>query len=143
MSRLEREFMCYIIHKWCVVCVQEILRDSEAMHNSRPLLFMPHCSSQQVGETAMLGRRRQRGRLALSSSSARGFFTAGVASSDRFFIKPTPSSDVRALISPEPLLTPLTCAQTQEFSVMTSLTASGCVFQVCSPGLDVLKRREQ
>lgn len=44
----------------------------------------------------------------------------------------------RAFINPTPLLTfsePITCAQTHEFSVITSLTASGCVFQVCSPGL--------
>lgn len=66
--------------------------------------------------------------VALSAAAAAergGFFAAHTVSSDTFFINPMilPVIFDRASINPTPLLTfpgPFTCAQIQEFSVLTS-----------------------
>lgn len=85
----------------------------------------------QARERAVLGGQRRR-RRSLNSSGGEGLL---LVSSDRFFIKPAPSSDVwQSSHQSHTSADPLQGRKDARALVMTSLTTSGCVSHVCSPG---------
>ena len=89
MSQFARLFVCCIFHPWRVLCVQEILGDTGA----KQLLFVPFCSS----PTSEKERKSGAWKAAVPASFSQQHAVARglrLVSSDRFFIKPTPSSEV-------------------------------------------------
>lgn len=125
VSQFGRLFVRYIFHPWCAPCAQEILGDAGV----KKLLFVPVCSSPTSERKSGAWRAAQ---LLSVAVVARGSFWCLLTDSSSSRLLPVMFD--RALINPTPLLTLCRVARMWELSVMTSLTTSGCVSHVCSPG---------
>ena len=126
-----RGCLCVVFSTRGVFCVCR--RSSETLERSSFFSCLSVVPLQvRKKERAVLGRRRCRRRSLNSMRWRGGSVWCLLTDSSSSPLLPVKSDG--ALVNPAPLLTLRRAARVQKLSVMTSLTTSGCVSHVCSPG---------